>query len=178
DVDAAHDLLAQTIAAYQRSLDITRNRHDAGIASGADVAQAETQLETTRAQAIDLEVQRAQLEHAIAVLIGVPPSELSIPHAPLTATPPEIPIAVPSQLLERRPDIAAAERRAAAANAQIGVAEAAYYPTITLTAAGGFEASEPSQWFNWPSRFWAVGTSVSETIYDGGLRASQTEEAR
>jgi NodT family efflux transporter outer membrane factor (OMF) lipoprotein len=131
-LDAERQLLEDTIAAYRKALQVTTNRYNAGIVSKADVAQAETQLKMTQAQAIDLGVQRAQLEHAIALLVNKPPSELSLPPAPLTATSPAVPVGVPSALLERRPDIAAAERRVAAANAQIGVAEAAYFPTITL----------------------------------------------
>jgi NodT family efflux transporter outer membrane factor (OMF) lipoprotein len=148
------------------------------VASQADVVQAETQLKTTQAQAIDVGVQRAQLEHAIALLIGQPASNFSLPAAPLTATPPPIPVGVPSALLERRPDIAAAERRVVAANAQIGVAEAAYFPTLTLSASSGFESSSLSQWLTAPSHFWSVGPSISETVFDGGLRRAQTDYAR
>ena len=139
--------------------------------------QAETLLKTTQAQGIDIGVQRAQLEHAIAVLIGRPPALVTIPGAPIMAVPPPLPIGVPSELLERRPDIAAAERRIAAANAQIGVAEAAYYPTVTLTASAGLESSSLSQWLTWPSRFWSVGPAVSQIVYDGGLRRAQTQQA-
>ena len=177
-VDAQRRLLEDTVAAYEKSLELVQNRHASGMASGADVAQAETQLQTTRSQWIDLGVQRAQLEHAIAVLVGEPPSELTLAIAPLAALPPQVPAGLPSELLQRRPDVAAAERRVAAANARIGVAEAAYYPTVTLSATGGLEASHLSDWFNWPSRFWSVGPTVTETVYDGGLRASQTDEAR
>jgi len=177
-VDAQRQLLDDTVKAYEESLRIVNNRETSGIASGADVAQAETQLETTRAQAIDLGVSRAQLEHAIAVLIGEPPASFSIAARPLETPPPVIPAGLPSELLERRPDVAAAERRAASANAQIGVAEAAYYPTITLSASGGFETSHFADWFTWPSRFFSVGPGITETVYDGGLRAAQTEQAR
>ena len=148
------------------------------MASRADVAQAETQLKTTQAQAIDVGVQRAQLEHAIAVLIGRPPSGFSLPQAPLAATPPTIPVGVPSELLQRRPDVAGAERRVAAANAQIGVAIAAFYPSVTLGASGGFESGSVSEWFTWPSRVWSVGPTISETVFDGGLRRAQTDQAR
>ena len=134
--------------------------------------------ETAQAQAIDIGVQRSQLEHAIALLVGKPASVFSIAVSPLSAIPPSIPAGVPSVLLERRPDIAAAERRAAAANAQIGVAEAAYYPNITLTASGGFEAAHLYRWLTWPNRLWSVGTTVLETVFDGGLRSAQTEQAR
>jgi NodT family efflux transporter outer membrane factor (OMF) lipoprotein len=142
------------------------------------VLQADTQLKTTQAQAIDVGVQRSQLEHAIALLVGKPASLFSIPFRPLTAVPPAVPVGVPSELLERRPDIAGAERRVAAANAQIGVAVAAYYPTVTLSASGGFEGSNLSRMLSWASRFWSVGPGISETVYDGGLRRGQTAAAR
>jgi multidrug efflux pump len=161
--DAQEKLLSETVAAFEESLRIVRNRETQGIASGADVAQAETQLETTRAQLVDVGVARAQLEHAIAVLAGEPPASLSLPRNPLVQTPPAIPAGVPSELLERRPDVAANERRVAAANAEIGVAEAAYYPTVTLSATGGFEAGQFADWLTWPSRFWSVGPSASQT---------------
>jgi NodT family efflux transporter outer membrane factor (OMF) lipoprotein len=177
-LDAQKRLLNETVAAYEKSLEITKNQYASGVASQADVVQAETQLKTTQAQAIDVGVQRAQTEHAIAMLIGQPASNFSLPAAPLTATPPPIPIGVPAELLERRPDIAAAERRVAEANAQIGVAEAAYYPTLTLSASSGLESSSLSQWLTAPSRFWAVGPSISETVFDGGLRRAQTDFAR
>jgi len=140
--------------------------------------QAEAQLESARAQAIDVGVQRAQLEHAIALLIGKPPSAFALPPTPLAADPPPIPVGVPSQLLERRPDVAAAERRVASANAEIGVAIAAFYPTITLSASTGFESSGLATWLTWPSRFWSVGPGISQTVVDGGLRRAQTEAAR
>jgi NodT family efflux transporter outer membrane factor (OMF) lipoprotein len=143
-----------------------------------DIVQAETQLKTTQAQLINVGVQRAQLEHAIAVLIGKPASDFSIPEMPLAATPPDIPVGVPSELLERRPDIAASERRVAAANAQIGVAEAAFYPSVTLNASLGLESSSLGKLFSAASRFWSVGASISETVFDGGLRRAQTDFAR
>jgi NodT family efflux transporter outer membrane factor (OMF) lipoprotein len=177
-LDAERRLLDDTVAAYTTSLAMTQNRYDAGVAARTDVVQAQAQLETTRAQAIDLGVQRAQNEHAIARLVGRPPEQLSIATAPLDATPPSVPVGFPSQLLERRPDIAAAERRMAAANAQIGVAEAAYYPTVTLSASGGLQSASLADWFTWPSRLWSVGPSVSETVFDGGLRHAQTDFAR
>ena len=177
-LDAQKQLLMTTVSYYQKSLDLTRNRYASGVAAKSDVLQAETQLKSTQAQAIDTGVQRAQLEHAIALLIGKPASSFSLAVAPLAATPPAIPAGLPSQLLERRPDIAAAERRVAAANAQIGVAEAAWYPTVRLSASGGLEATSLSRWLTWPSRFWAVGPSVSETLFDGGLRGSQNDQAR
>jgi NodT family efflux transporter outer membrane factor (OMF) lipoprotein len=177
-LDAQKQLLDTTAAAYQKGLELTTNRHNQGIASGVDVAQSQTQLETTRAQSIDLGVQRTALEHAIAVLIGKPPSELSIALAPIGVPPPPIPVALPSELLERRPDVAANERRMAAANAQIGVQVAAYYPTLSLTASGGFESSKLANLFSWPSRFWSLGASAVETLFNGGARRAATEEAR
>jgi NodT family efflux transporter outer membrane factor (OMF) lipoprotein len=177
-LDAQRQLLDATVAAYQRALQLTRDRYAGGVASRADVAQAEAQLGTTQAQAIDVGVQRAQLEHAIALLIGKPASSFALPAAPLAAAPPRIPAGMPSELLERRPDIAAAERRVAAANAQIGVAVAAFYPTVTLGASVGFEGSSLAQWLTWPSRFWSVGPSISETVLDGGLRRAQTDQTR
>ena len=177
-LDAERKLLDETADAFARSLDLTRKRKDQGVASQGDVAQAETQLESTRAQAIDVGVQRAQLEHAIAVLIGQPASEFTLAAVPLDSTPPDIPAGIPSELLERRPDVAAAERNAAAANAQIGVATAAYYPTVSLGASGGFEATHAEDWFTWPSRIWSLGPSVTETVFDGGKRGALTAQAR
>jgi NodT family efflux transporter outer membrane factor (OMF) lipoprotein len=177
-LDAQKQLLDDTVTAFTTALQLTRNRYASGVASRVDIVQAETQLKTTQAQAIDVGVARAQTEHAIALLIGQPASTFSLPPAPLTMTPPPVPVGVPSALLERRPDIAAAERRMAATNAQIGIAIAAYYPTVTLSFAGGLESGSVSQWFTWPSRFWSVGPSITETVYDGGLRKAQTDEAR
>jgi NodT family efflux transporter outer membrane factor (OMF) lipoprotein len=177
-LDAQRKLLDETVAAFEQSLELTRTRYRGGVASQVDVVQAETQLETTRAQAIDVGVQRAQFEHAIAVLTGQPASTFSVPTAPLATPPPAVPVGVPSQLLERRPDIAAAERRMASANAQIGVALAAYYPMITLSASTGFESSSITQLFTWPSRFFSVGPSITQTVIDGGLRRAQTDQAR
>jgi len=176
--DAQKELLDATVAYYQKSLDLTKNRYASGVAAKADVLQAETQLKSTKAQAIDIGVLRAQYEHAIALLIGKPASDFSLPSAPLVVSPPPVPLGVPSMLLERRPDVAASERRMAAANAQIGVAEAAWYPSITLSASGGLETTSFSRWFSWPSRFWSVGPTISETLFDGGLRSAQTEQAR
>jgi NodT family efflux transporter outer membrane factor (OMF) lipoprotein len=177
-LDTQKQLLDASVAAYDKSLQLTRNRYNGGVASRADVAQAETQLRTTQAQAIDVTVQRAQLEHAIAILIGKAPSQFTLPPATLSALPPPVPAGLPSELLERRPDVAAAERRMAAANAQIGVATAAYYPTVTLGASIGFESLSASKWIELPSRFWSVGPSVSQTLFDAGLRRAQTEQAR
>ncbi len=177
-LDAQKQLLDETVSAFEKFLRLTQDRFRSGVASQADVVQAETQLKTTQAQAIDVGVQRAQLEHAIAILMGQAPSTFTLPAAPLAATPPAIPVGVPSELLERRPDIAAAERRVAAANAQIGVAVAAFYPTITLNASSGFESSSLAQWFTAASHFWSVGPGISQTVFDGGLRHAQTDAAR
>ena len=177
-LDAQKRLLDSTVIAYQKALDLTRNRYIGGLAAGAEVAQAETQLETTQAQDIDVGVTRAQFEHALAALVGQPASTFSIPASPLDPSPPKIPVGVPSELLERRPDIAAAERRTAAANAQIGFAKAAYYPTLTLSAAGGTEGSTIGNWVAWPSRFFALGPTLLETLYDAGLRHATTDQAR
>ena len=178
ELDAQKQLLSATVTAFEKSLDLTKDLFAQGVDSEADVLQAETQLKTTQAQLINVGVQRAQLEHAIAVLIGKPASDLSIPATPLAGTPPEIPVGVPSELLERRPDIAASERSVAAANAQIGVAEAAFYPTVTLSASLGLESSSLGKLATAASRFWSVGASVSETVFDGGLRRAQTDFAR
>ena len=179
-LDTQKQLLDASTADFQKSLELTNNRYASGIVSRADVLQAETQLKTTQAQAIDVGVQRAQFEHAIALLIGKPASTLAIAAAPLSLTtvPPPIPVGVPSALLERRPDIAAAKRLVAAANAQIGAAQAAYYPTVSLGATGGFQSSSAAQWLSAPSRFWSVGPAVSETVFDGGLREGLTDQAR
>ena len=176
--DAEIALLEHSITDYERSLEITQNRYQAGVAGRSDVLNAETLLESTRAQAIDVSVLRAELEHAIAVLCGEPPEALSLPVAPLDATPPSVPIGVPSQLLERRPDVAAAERRVASANAQIGFERAAYFPALTLSASAGFETSDATKWWEWASRFWSVGPALSETVFDGGLRGARTDQAR
>ena len=176
-LDAQKQLLDDTAAAFQKSLDLTRNRYTAGVAAKVDVVQAETQLKSTQAQAVDTGVQRAQFEHAIAVLIGKPPSEFSIAPAPLTMAMPRIPLGLPSELLERRPDVSAAERRAAAANAQIGVAKAAYFPSLTLSASGGYRSGEAASLFAMPSQFWSIGPAIAQSIFDAGLRRARTEQA-
>ncbi|HEX4496983.1 MAG TPA: efflux transporter outer membrane subunit [Thermoanaerobaculia bacterium] len=176
-LDEQKQLLDSTTKEYAAALKITSNRHDQGVASGADVAEAETQLETARAQAIDLGVSRTQLEHAIAILTGKAPVDLTISEAPIKFAPPVVPVGVPSELLERRPDIAGAERRVAAANAQIGVAQAAYYPTLSLSASGGFESSTLGKLFSLPSRFWSVGPGLLGTLFDGGARHAVVEQA-
>ena len=177
-LDAQKQILDATIAAYQKTLEMTKNRFASGIVSKADVLQAETQLKTTLAQVVDLGVQRAQLEHAAALLCGKPASGFSIPLKPLSIVPPMIPVSLPSELLERRPDIASAERRVAAANAQVGVAIAGYFPTITLGASMGYEANDLSKLLDWPSRFWSVGPSMAQTIFQGGAKRAQTAQAR
>jgi len=176
-LDAQKQLLDRTLVAYQKALDLTQNRFDGGLASRAEVAQARTQLETTRALDIGVGVDRAQFEHAIAVLTGRTPETLSLPAAALNSTPPVIPIGIPSILLERRPDIAAAERRVAEANEQIGIAQAAFFPNLLLTATGGLQGETFVNWLTWPSRFWAVGPSMLQTIFDGGRRRAQANSA-
>lgn len=176
-LDAQKQLLDATVIDYRKSLDLTKYLYAQGVDSSADVLQAETQLKTTEAQAIDVGVQRAQMEHAIALLAGKPASDFSIPVAALSAVAPAIPVGIPSELLERRPDIAAAERLVAAANAQIGVAESAFYPSITLSATGGFQSTDISNWLTWPSRLWSIGSAISETVFDAGLRRAMTEQA-
>jgi NodT family efflux transporter outer membrane factor (OMF) lipoprotein len=175
--DAQKRLLDDTVKAYTDALQLTQSRFHGGVSPRSDVAQAQTQLDTTRVQDTDVTVARAQYEHAIAILIGRPPAELNLPAAPLDLQPPAIPGSVPSQLLERRPDIAAGERRMAEANQQIGIARAAYYPTVTLNASAGLEGTSILNWFTWPSRFWAVGPQAVETLFDGGRRHAASENA-
>lgn len=177
-LDGQKQLLDDTVVAFAKSLQLTNNRYRSGIASRGDVLQAETQLKTTQAQVIDIGVQRAQLEHAIALLIGKAPADLTVSVAPLSATPPTLPAGVPAELLKRRPDVASAERTLAVANAQIGVAEAAYYPTVSIDSQGGFESSSLSKWFSWMGRFWSAGFGLSETLFDGGARKAQVEQAK
>src|SRR6266851_3071898 len=176
--DELKRLLDAAVAAYGESLRITENQYNAGIAAASDVAQARTQLESTQAQAIATGILRAQLEHAIAVLIGKPPADLTI--APVASVPalPDIPAGLPSTLLERRPDIAAAERRTAAANAQIGVAEAAFFPTVTLSADYGVSAAMISTLFNTARRMWSVGATIAQTVFDAGARHALVEQDR
>jgi len=176
--DALKQLLDSTVKAYEESLKLTKALYETGIDSDESVAQAETQLEATRALDTSIGILRSQYEHAIALLAGQPASSFSIAVEPLKTPPPAIPFGVPSQLLERRPDIAASERLMAQANAQIGVAKAAYYPTLTLSASAGFQTTAGSSWFSWPSRFWSVGPAISELIYDGGLRRATVEQVR
>jgi NodT family efflux transporter outer membrane factor (OMF) lipoprotein len=179
-LDGEAQVLETAVKSYEEFLTLTKNRYDSGVASMGDVAQAETQLETTRAQLVDLAVQRAQLEHAIAILTGQPPSAVSVALAPIKSPPPPVPIGLPSALLERRPDIASSERLVAAANEQIGIAQVAFYPSLTLSASGGFESSSFVHWFDWPSRFWSVGPQLAQTLFEGGRRRAlvdQTEAA-
>jgi NodT family efflux transporter outer membrane factor (OMF) lipoprotein len=171
--DAQIKLLEDTVKAYQQALQLTEDRFEGGAAPKSDVTQAQTQLDQARVQLTDLGVQRAQYEHAIAVLIGEPPAKLTLLPAPLNYRPPVLPYIpgmVPATLLERRPDIAGEERRMASANEEIGIAQAAYYPTLSLSAVAGFQGTSALNWFNWPSRFWAVGPGLSETLFDAGRR--------
>ena len=176
-LDAEEQLLNSTVTQYEQALELIESRFAGGLASDLEVQQARTQLETTRAQAIDVGVTRAQYEHAVAILIGEPPADFSLAALPLTAPPPTIPAGLPSELLERRPDIAAAERRMAAANAQIGVAKAAYYPTISLGATGGFESGVISTLISGPSGLWSVGGSAITPIFDAGRRRANVDQA-
>ena len=176
-LDSQRQLLETTVAAYQKSLELTRNRYNAGVAARVEVVLAETQLRTTQAQMIDLGVQRAQLEHAIAILIGKAPADFALPPATLAISIPALPTGLPSELLERRPDIATAERQMAAANAQIGVAQAAFFPSLTLTGAVGFRANSPPNWLMAPARFWSVGPALAETLFDGGSRSAVRRQA-
>ena len=177
-LDATQKLLDDTVVAFQKSLELTQNRYNQGIAARSDVLQAQTQLQSAQASAVNNGIARAQFEHAIAVLVGEPASSFSIAVMPLTAEPPSVPAQLPTALLERRPDIAAAERRAAAANEQIGVAIAAYFPTVSLSATGGFQGSELSNLLTAPMRFWTLGPQLAGTLFDAGLRGAQTDAAR
>ena len=174
--DALQKLLDDTVEADRKALELQQSRYDTGVGDQISVVEARTTLESAQSAALNLGIARAQYEHAIAMLIGKPASEFSIPVEPRTSAPPPIPVELPSQLLERRPDIAAAERNMAAANAQIGVAYAAYYPALTLAATGGMESSALKNLLDWPSRFWSVGPSLSETVYDGGLRRATVHQ--
>jgi NodT family efflux transporter outer membrane factor (OMF) lipoprotein len=167
-----------TIKADSESLDYNRAQFETGIGSDEAVAQAQVQLQTTQAQGTNLGIARAQFEHAIAVLVGQPASTFSVTATTSAVQPPAVPLGVPSQLLERRPDVAADERLMAQANAQIGVAEAAYFPSLTLSASAGFESTTAANWLTWPARFWSVGPSLSETIFDGGLRSATVAQSR
>lgn len=176
--DSLKDLLDSTVAAYQQALEITQSRYRAGLDSEEAVAQSEAQLKAAQAQDTNIAILRARYEHAIAVLTGQSPSTFSLAAKPLQANPPTIPVGVPAELLERRPDIAAAERAMAQANAQIGVARAAYFPNILLSATGGFGSSSATDWLTWPSRFWSVGPSLAQNIFDAGLRKATVAQYR
>jgi NodT family efflux transporter outer membrane factor (OMF) lipoprotein len=178
ELDAEAQLLDSTVASYVKQLELTENRYKGGVASQVDVAQAQTQLEQARAQAIDVREQRTQFEHAIAVLIGEPASNFTLPVAALNATPPVVPPGLPSELLERRPDIAANERLMAAANAQIGIAKAAYFPTFSLSPSAGFESTSIANWLSSPSAFAIVGASAVVTAFDAGRRRAASDQAR
>jgi NodT family efflux transporter outer membrane factor (OMF) lipoprotein len=177
-LDAEEQLLNSTVKQYEQALELNESRFQGGIGSEVEVEQAKTILQTTRAEAIDVGVARAQFEHAVAILIGKPPAEFSLPPLPLTTPPPHVPISVPSELLERRPDIAAAERRVASANAQIGVAKSAYYPLVNLGASGGFESSAITTLLNGPAGLWSIGLSAVGTVFDVGRRRSLNDQAR
>lgn len=174
--DELQRILDETVAADKKAVESERARYETGVDDRIALVEAQTTLESAQSAAINLGIARAQYEHAIATLIGKPASAFSIPVKPKTSTPPQIPTGLPSQLLERRPDIAAAERAMAAANAQIGVADAAFYPTLTLSATGGLESSAIKNLLTWPSRFWSIGPSISETVYDGGLRRATVNQ--
>ena len=179
-LDGDVDLLERTVKSYQEYLQLTRNRFAGGVASDLDVAQAESQLYNAETQLTDFGVARAQFEHAIAALTGKPPAQVSVARLVLKTPPPPVPVALPSALLERRPDIAANERLVAAANEQIGIARAAFFPNLALTASAGFQASRITTWISWPSRFFSVGPSLAETIFDAGRRravVAQTQAA-
>lgn len=175
--DAQQGLLERTLTIYRRSHEITRNRYEAGVASQAEVAQAETQLLSTEAQLVDLGIQRAQLEHAIAALTGKLPSDLRLARSDLIPSLPEVPLAIPSSLLERRPDIAAAERRVATANAQIGVTQAAFFPSLTLSANGGYQNNSFADILSAPYRFWSLGPALALSLFDAGARSAAKEQA-
>lgn len=176
--DALRQLLDRTVADFQASLELTKVLYETGISSDEAVAQAETQLETTQAEATAVGITRAQFEHAIATLIGQPASTFSIEPEPLVSNPPAIPFGVPSQLLERRPDIAAAERLMAEANAQVGIAKVAYYPTVSLNGSFGLQSTRIADWFTWPSRFFSIGPALAETLFEGGLRRATVQQFR
>jgi NodT family efflux transporter outer membrane factor (OMF) lipoprotein len=174
--DALQKILDNTVDDDKKAVEVVQAAYDTGVGDQISVVEAKATLESAQSAAINLEIARAQYEHAIATLIGQPASTFSIPVEPRTSVPPAIPVSLPSQLLERRPDVAAAERNMAAANAQIGVAYAAFYPALTLSATGGMESSAIKHILDWPSRFWSVGPSISETVYDGGLRRATVNQ--
>jgi NodT family efflux transporter outer membrane factor (OMF) lipoprotein len=177
-LDTEQKLLQDTVAQYQHAFQLNQDLYQGGLASEVEVEQAKTILQTTRAQLVDVGVARAQYEHAVAVLVGKAPEEFTLPPLPLTAPPPTIPVGIPSELLERRPDIAAAERRVAEANAQIGLAETAYYPLVNIVGSGGFESGSITTLLQGPGAMWTVGASIAQTLFDGGRRHAATDEAK
>ena len=177
-LDAEEKLLQDTVAQYQQAFQLNEDRYQGGLASEVEVEQARTILETTRAQMVDVGVARAQYEHAVAVLVGKTPADFTLPPLPLTTPPPRIPVGVPSTLLERRPDIAGAERRVASANAQVGLAKTAYYPLVNILGSGGFESGSITTLLQGPSGFWAVGSSAVVTLFDVGRRRAVNDQAK
>jgi len=176
--DDLQQLLDSTVKSFEEALDVARARYTAGLDSDESVAQAETQLKTTQAQAVNAALLRAEDEHAIAGLLGIAPADFSLPARVQELNPPAVPVGVPSELLERRPDIAAQERAVMQANAQVGVARKAFFPQLLLTATGGFQGSSVADWFNWPDRVWSVGTSLAQTIFDGGSRRATVQQSQ
>jgi NodT family efflux transporter outer membrane factor (OMF) lipoprotein len=177
-LDAEEKLLQDTVAQYQQAFQLNEDRYQGGLASEVEVEQAKTILETTRAQMVDVGVARSQYEHAVAVLLGKPPADFNLPPLPLTTPPPPIPVGVPSELLERRPDIAGAERRVASANAQVGLAKTAYYPLVNILGSGGFESGSITTLLQGPSTLWSIGASSMMTVFDGGRRHALNDEAK
>ena len=177
-LDEQRRILEETVASYRQNVQLTQTLFATGIDSEEEVAQAQTQLDAAMAQQSDVGISRATYEHAMAILMGEPPAAFALPVAPFVPKPPDVPLALPSELLERRPDVAAAERTVASANATIGIARAAYYPNLTLSASGGFQTSTFTDWFTWPSRFWSVGPQLAQTLFDGGARRGATEQAQ
>ena len=177
-LDTEQKLLEDTVAQYQQAFQLNEDLYKGGLGSDVAVEQAQTILQTTRAQLIDVGVARAQYEHAVAVLVGKAPADFTLPPLPLKTPPPPIPVGIPSELLERRPDISAAERRVAAANAQIGLAESAYYPLVNIVEAGGFESGSITTLLQGPGAMWSVGASVVQTLFDGGRRRAATDEVK
>jgi NodT family efflux transporter outer membrane factor (OMF) lipoprotein len=176
--DMQQVLLSSAMASYRVALELTKNRFNSGVASQADVMQARTQLDQTRAQATDLGIARAQFEHAIAVLVGEPASTFSLSTGAIQGVPPPIPVGVPSQLLERRPDVASAERQVAGANATVGLTRTAFFPIVTLTASAGYQSTNWSQWLSWPNHVWSLGAATAQTIFDFGGRLAELHGAK
>ena len=177
-LDTEKEIFDTSVAAFERALELTKSRYQGGVASAVDVAQAETQLESTRGQAIDNQLRRAQLEHAMAVLLGRPASSFSVPPAPLDLPVPSVRAGLPAEVLERRPDIAAAERRLAAANAQVGIAATTFYPVLALTGNTGFESTSLGDWLKLAGNFWSVAPAAAMALFDGGRRRAVSEQAR